>query len=92
MKDGMNVSVDDRLRERARRAYERGRLRRALVAGIAIPLVAHRVSGDGKALAAEITLFAIVGGILLARFAEHSEGWRLAFAILALFVLYSVLG
>jgi mannose/fructose/N-acetylgalactosamine-specific phosphotransferase system component IID len=64
----------------------------SFVAGIAIPLVAHRVSGDGKALAAEITLFAIVGGILLARFAEHSEGWRLAFVILALFVLYSVLG
>jgi len=64
----------------------------SFLAGIAIPLVAHRVSGDGKALAAEITVFAIVGGILLARFAEHSEGWRLALAILALFVLYSVLG
>ena len=60
-------------------------------AGIAIPLVSHRVAADGKALAAEITLFAIIGGILLARFAEHSEGWRLALAVLALFVLYSVL-
>jgi len=64
----------------------------SFIAGIAIPLVARRVAGDGKALAAEITVFAIVGGILLARFAEHSEGWRLALAVLALFVLYSVLG
>jgi PTS system mannose-specific IID component len=62
------------------------------LAGIAIPLVAHRVLDDGKAVAVGITMFAIVGGILLARFAEHSEGWRLALAILALFVLYSVLG
>lgn len=64
----------------------------SFLAGIAIPLVAHRVAGDGKAVAAAITAFAIVSGILLARFAEHSEGWRLALAILALFVLYSVLG
>ncbi|MDP9177530.1 MAG: PTS system mannose/fructose/sorbose family transporter subunit IID [Gemmatimonadota bacterium] len=64
----------------------------SFLAGVAIPLVAHRVSGGGKALAGTITVFAIVGGILLARFAEHSEGWRLALAILALFVLYSVLG
>jgi mannose/fructose/N-acetylgalactosamine-specific phosphotransferase system component IID len=64
----------------------------SFLAGVAIPLVARRVSGDGKALAAEIAVSAIIGGILLARFAEHSEGWRLALAVLALFVLYSVLG
>ena len=40
MKTSMSVSIDGGLRERARRAYERGRLRRALVAGIAIPPVA----------------------------------------------------
>lgn len=64
----------------------------AFLAGIAIPLAAHRVVGGGKAIAVGITLFAIGAGMLLARFAEHSEGWRLALAILALFVLYSVLG
>jgi PTS system mannose-specific IID component len=64
----------------------------ALLAGIAFPLAARRVAGDGTALAAEITLVAIVGGVLLARFGERAEGWRLALAILALFVLYSVLG
>jgi hypothetical protein len=34
---------------------------------------------------------AIVGGVLLARFGERAEGWRLALAILALFVIYSVI-
>ncbi len=63
----------------------------SLVAGIVIPLAARRVSQDGRALAASITVVAIVGGLLLARFGERAEGWRLALAILALFVLYSVL-
>ena len=40
MSTSMSVIADSGLRERARRAYERGRLRRALVAGIAIPPVA----------------------------------------------------
>ncbi|HEY4954624.1 MAG TPA: PTS system mannose/fructose/sorbose family transporter subunit IID [Gemmatimonadaceae bacterium] len=64
----------------------------AVLAGIAIPLAADRVIGAGRATAAEVTVIAIVGGVLLSRFGERAEGWRLALAILALFVIYSVVG
>lgn len=63
----------------------------AVLAGIAIPLAANRVIGAGRETAAEATLVAIAGGLLLSRFGGHAEGWRLALAILALFVLYSVI-
>jgi PTS system mannose-specific IID component len=63
----------------------------ALLAGIAIPLAAREVIGGGRVLAAEIILIAIGGGLLLARFGERVEGWRLSLAVLALFVLLSVM-
>jgi len=63
----------------------------ALLAGISIPLTARRLIADGRALTITVTLIAIVGGALLARYGERAEGWKLALAILALFVLYSVL-
>ena len=63
----------------------------ALLAGVAIPLVVQRIIGEGRIFVGEIVVVAILGGILLARFGERSEGWRLALAILALFVLYSVI-
>ena len=63
----------------------------ALLAGIAIPLAAREVIGGGRALAAEISLLAIGGGLLLARFGERIEGWRLSLVVLALFVLFSVI-
>jgi PTS system mannose-specific IID component len=63
----------------------------ALLAGISIPLASRRFVGHGRLLVAEIILAAIVGGVLLARFGERAEGWRLALVVLALFVLYSVL-
>ena len=64
----------------------------ALLAGISIPLTANRLVADGRALTAAVTVVAIVGGVLLSRFGERAEGWRLALVILALFVLYSVIG
>ena len=63
----------------------------ALVAGIAIPLAAREAIGGGRFLAAEIILLAMGGGLLLARFGGRLEGWRLSLAILALFVLFSVI-
>jgi PTS system mannose-specific IID component len=63
----------------------------SLVAGFVIPLAADRVSTDGRAAAIAITLVAIVGGVLLARFGERAQGWRLALVALSLFVLYSVI-
>ncbi|HEY3257225.1 MAG TPA: PTS system mannose/fructose/sorbose family transporter subunit IID [Gemmatimonadaceae bacterium] len=64
----------------------------ALLAGISIPLTANRLVADGRALTAAVTVVAIAGGVLLSRFGERAEGWRLALVILALFVLYSVIG
>ncbi|MFN2601960.1 MAG: PTS system mannose/fructose/sorbose family transporter subunit IID [Gemmatimonadaceae bacterium] len=63
----------------------------ALLAGISIPLTARRLIADGRPLTITVTIVAIVGGALLSRYGERAEGWKLALAILALFVLYSVL-
>jgi len=63
----------------------------ALLAGISVPLTARRLIADGRALTITVTMIAIVGGALLARYGERAEGWKLALAILALFVLYSVI-
>jgi mannose/fructose/N-acetylgalactosamine-specific phosphotransferase system component IID len=63
----------------------------ALLSGISVPLTARRLIADGRALTITVTIIAIVGGALLARYGERAEGWKLALAILALFVLYSVI-
>ncbi len=63
----------------------------ALLAGIAIPLAAREVIGGGRFLAAEIILLAIAGGLLLSRFGDRIEGWRLSLVFLGLFVLFSVI-
>ena len=63
----------------------------ALLAGVAIPLAAREVIGGGRILSAEIILLAIAGGLLLARFGERLEGWRLSLGVLAVFVLFSVI-
>lgn len=63
----------------------------ALLAGMAIPLAASRVIGDGRYLEAEIILVAMLGGVLFARFGGRMEGWRLSLAILGLFVFFSVI-
>ncbi|HUQ47387.1 MAG TPA: PTS system mannose/fructose/sorbose family transporter subunit IID [Gemmatimonadaceae bacterium] len=63
----------------------------ALLAGAAIPLAASRLIGDGRLLAAQIILVAMVGGVLFARFGGRIEGWRFSLALLALFVLFSVI-
>jgi mannose PTS system EIID component len=63
----------------------------ALLAGIAIPLAASEVIGGGRSLAAGIVILAMAGGVLLARFGDRVEGWRLSLLVLALFVLFSVI-
>jgi PTS system mannose-specific IID component len=63
----------------------------ALLAGMSIPLALSRFVAPDRVLVGEMILAAIVGGVLLARFGERAEGWRLALLVLALFVLYSVL-
>lgn len=63
----------------------------ALIAGIAIPLAASEVIGGGHFLAAEIIVLAMAGGVLLARFGDRIEGWRISLVVLGLFVLFSVI-
>ena len=63
----------------------------ALVAGVAIPLAASHVIGGSRFFAAEIILLGMLGGVIFARFGGRAEGWRLSLAILALFVLFSVI-
>jgi len=63
----------------------------ALLAGIAIPLAVGRIVMEGRTLAGEAIIGAIVGGALLARFGERVDGWRIALVALAVFVLYSVI-
>ena len=63
----------------------------AVVAGVGLPLALHRFVGPGRTLAGVIVAFALVGILVLGRFREHAEGWRIALGVLALFVLYSVM-
>lgn len=63
----------------------------ALIAGITIPLAAEQVIGGEGFLAVGIILLAMAGGVVLARFGGRFEGWRISLAILALFVLFSVI-
>jgi mannose PTS system EIID component len=62
----------------------------ALAAGIALPLVLHRIIGPGRVLLAEVVGAALVGGILIGMVKERAEGWRIALGVLAFFVLYAV--
>ncbi|MEO8194568.1 MAG: PTS system mannose/fructose/sorbose family transporter subunit IID [Gemmatimonadales bacterium] len=63
----------------------------AFLAGIAIPLAARQLIGGGRTVAAMTILLAMVGGLILARFGERVEGWRLCLILLGLFVLLSVI-
>jgi PTS system mannose-specific IID component len=64
----------------------------ALMAGIAIPLAAREIIGGGRFLSTEIVVVAMAGGLLLTRFGDSVEGWRISLVVLALFVLFSVVG
>ena len=62
----------------------------ALLAGIAIPLAARQAIGGSGSFAAAIIILAVAGGVILARFGDRIEGWRLSLIVLGLFVLFSV--
>jgi len=63
----------------------------ALVAGLSLPLVLHRIIGPGRILFAGVVLAAAAGGMLIGVLRERAEGWRIALGVLAVFVLYAVL-
>jgi PTS system mannose-specific IID component len=62
----------------------------ALFAGLGVPLALHRVIGPGQTLLGAVLVAVAAGGVVLARLHGRVEGWRLALALLALVVLYSV--
>ena len=62
----------------------------ALTAGIALPLVLHRIIGPGRVLFAGVIGSAVAGGLLIGLLKERADGWRIALGVLAVFVLYAV--
>ncbi len=62
----------------------------ALLAGIAIPLAVRGVVGPARGVLELVFAGAAVGAVTLARLHGRVEGWRLAVAGLALFILLSV--
>jgi Phosphotransferase system, mannose/fructose/N-acetylgalactosamine-specific component IID len=62
----------------------------AMTAGIALPLVLHRIIGPGRVLLDGVIAAAVAGGLLIGLVKERAEGWRIALGVLAVFVLYAV--
>lgn len=62
----------------------------AVAAGIALPLVLHRIIGPGRVLFAGVVGAAVAGGLLIGLSKERADGWRIALGVLAVFVLYAV--
>lgn len=63
----------------------------APLAGIAIPLALQRAIGPGRAVAGAVVATAVIGAAVLAASTRgRAQGWRVAFAVLAIFVFYSV--
>jgi PTS system mannose-specific IID component len=63
----------------------------ALAAGLGVPLALLRIIGPGRALLGEVLVAAMMGAVLIARLQGRVEGWRLALAVYAAAVLFSVL-
>lgn len=62
----------------------------AVLAGLILPLALQRIIGPGREVAGVVAVVAVLGAVLLARFGARATGWRAALALLAIFVLYSV--
>lgn len=62
----------------------------ALVAGVALPVAAQAILGEGRVLLGGVLIAVTVGALLLTRLAGKLEGWRVAIYVLAAFILYSV--
>ncbi|MEO6778231.1 MAG: PTS system mannose/fructose/sorbose family transporter subunit IID [Gemmatimonadaceae bacterium] len=62
----------------------------AVLAGLILPLALQRIIGPGRVLAGGVAVVAVVGAVILARFAARATGWRASLALLSIFVLYSV--
>lgn len=68
---------------------EIGRLA-AFAAGIALPIALFRIIGPARALTGQVLVAVLVGAWVVVRLQGKLEGWRLAFDVLAVFVLISL--
>ncbi len=62
----------------------------ALAAGIALPVAAQKLLGEGRVLLGGVLAAVALGALLVTRLQGRFEGWRLAIYVLAAFLLYSV--
>jgi PTS system mannose-specific IID component len=62
----------------------------ALATGFALPLALYRVIGPGRVLLGGVLASVIIGALILVRLHARVVGWRLAFAVLSAFALFSV--
>lgn len=62
----------------------------ALAAGIALPVAAQKLLGEGRVLLGGVLAAVALGALLVSRLQGRFEGWRLAIYVLAAFLLYSV--
>jgi len=62
----------------------------ALVAGIALPVAAQKLLGEGRVWLGGVLAAVALGALLVSRLQGRFEGWRLAIYVLAAFLLYSV--
>ncbi|HRN53893.1 MAG TPA: hypothetical protein PK788_10380, partial [Gemmatimonadaceae bacterium] len=59
-------------------------------AGIALPVAAQKLLGEGRVWLGGVLAAVAVGALLVTRLQGRFEGWRLAIYVLAAFLLYSV--
>ncbi|HRQ78033.1 MAG TPA: PTS system mannose/fructose/sorbose family transporter subunit IID [Gemmatimonadaceae bacterium] len=62
----------------------------AFTAGIALPVAAQKLLGEGRVWLGGVLAAVAVGALLVTRLQGRFEGWRLAIYVLAAFLLYSV--
>jgi PTS system mannose-specific IID component len=62
----------------------------AFAAGIALPVAAQKLLGEGRVWLGGVLAAVAVGALLVTRLQGRFEGWRLAIYVLAAFLLYSV--
>ena len=62
----------------------------AATAGLALPLALYRIIGVGRTLTGGVLVAVVLLALVIVRVRAKVEGWRLALAVLALLVLYSV--
>ena len=61
------------------------------MAGVALPVVVHRLVGGGRLVQGEILAAVLLGGFLVTRLHGRIEAWKWSLGLLAIFALYSVL-